>query len=121
MGHGALLLGHAHPAVVEAVQQQVSHGTHYGAAHPLEVEWAELIASMVPSAEKVRFTASGTEAVMLAPRVARVATGRERIVKLQDHFHGWSDIVSPYLDADGATRTPAGVPAALGELTHVVS
>ena len=78
MGHGALLLGHAHPAVVEAVREQVGNGTHYGAAHPLEVEWAELITSLVPSAEKVRFTASGTEAVMLALRVARVATGRDR-------------------------------------------
>jgi glutamate-1-semialdehyde 2,1-aminomutase len=120
MGHGALLLGHAHPAVVEAVREQVSRGTHYGAAHPLEVEWAELIASLVPSAEKVRFTASGTEAVMLALRVARAATGRDRIVKLQEHFHGWSDAVSPYLDADGRTRTPVGVPEALGALTSVV-
>jgi glutamate-1-semialdehyde 2,1-aminomutase len=120
MGHGALLLGHAHPAVVAAVQEQVSRGTHYGAAHPLEVEWAEQIVSLVPSAEKVRFTASGTEAVMLALRVARVATGRDRIVKLQDHFHGWSDVVSPYLDADGQTRTPVGVPEALGLLTSVV-
>ena len=120
MGHGALLLGHAHPAVVQAVRDQVSRGTHYGAAHPLEVEWAELIASLVPSAEKVRFTASGTEAVMLALRVARAATGRDRIVKLQDHFHGWSDAVTPYLDADGTTRTPVGVPDALGTLTTVV-
>jgi glutamate-1-semialdehyde 2,1-aminomutase len=120
MGHGALLLGHAYPAVVEAVRDQVSHGTHYGAAHPLEVEWAELITSLIPSAEKVRFTASGTEAVMLALRVARAATGRDRIVKLQDHFHGWSDVVSPYLDADGTTRTPIGVPEVLGELTEVV-
>jgi glutamate-1-semialdehyde 2,1-aminomutase len=120
MGHGALLLGHAHPAVVRAVQDQASRGTHYGAAHPLEVEWAERIVSLVPSAEKVRFTASGTEAVMLALRVARAATGRDRIVKLQDHFHGWSDAVSPYLDADGNTRTPVGVPEALGALTTVV-
>jgi glutamate-1-semialdehyde 2,1-aminomutase len=120
MGHGALLLGHAHPAVVQAVQEQVSRGTHYGAAHPLEVEWAEQIVSLVPSAEKVRFTASGTEAVMLALRVARAATDRDRIVKLQDHFHGWSDAVSPYLDGDGNTRTPVGVPEAFGELTTVV-
>src|ERR1700694_5080305 len=120
MGHGALLLGHAHPAVVAAVREQVSRGTHYGAANPLEVEWAELIASLVPSAEKVRFTASGTEAVMLALRVARAATGRDRIVKLQDHFHGWSDAVTPYLDADGHTRTPVGVPEVLGALTTVV-
>ena len=120
MGHGALLLGHAHPAIVTAVQEQVARGTHYGAAHPLEVEWAELITALVPSADKVRFTASGTEAVMLALRVARAATGRDRILKLQEHFHGWSDAVSPFLDRDGRTRTPAGVPAALGLLTTVV-
>jgi glutamate-1-semialdehyde 2,1-aminomutase len=120
MGHGALLLGHAHPAVVEALREQVGNGTHYGAAHPLEVEWAEVITSLIPSAEKVRFTASGTEAVMLALRVARAATGRDRVIKLQDHFHGWSDVVSPYLDENGAIQTPIGVPEALGELTHVV-
>jgi glutamate-1-semialdehyde 2,1-aminomutase len=120
MGHGALLLGHAHPAIVTAVQEQVARGTHYGAAHPLEVEWAELITALVPSADKVRFTASGTEAVMLALRVARAATGRDRILKLQEYFHGWSDAVSPFLDRDGRTRTPAGVPAALGLLTTVV-
>ncbi len=120
MGHGALLLGHAYPTVVAALREQMTNGTHYGAAHPLEVEWAELIVSMVPSAEKVRFTASGTEAAMLALRVARVATGRDRIVKLQEHFHGWSDVVSPYLDADGVERTPPGVPDALGALTTVV-
>jgi glutamate-1-semialdehyde 2,1-aminomutase len=120
MGHGALLLGHAYPTVVAALREQMANGTHYGAAHPLEVEWAELIVSLMPSAEKVRFTASGTEAAMLALRVARVATGRDRIVKLQEHFHGWSDVVSPYLDADGVERTPPGVPDALGALTTVV-
>ena len=121
MGHGALLLGHAHPAVVEAVREQVGRGTHYGAANPLEIEWAELITSLIPSAEKVRFTASGTEAAMLAIRVARVATGRDRVVKLVEHFHGWSDVVSPYIDETGATRTPPGVPNAVGALTTVVS
>jgi glutamate-1-semialdehyde 2,1-aminomutase len=120
MGHGALLLGHAHPVVVEAVREQVTRGTHYGAANPLEVEWAELITTLVPSADKVRFTASGTEAVMLALRVARAATGRDRIVKLEEHFHGWSDVVSAFIDDDGYTRTPAGVPQLLGELTSVV-
>ena len=120
MGHGALLLGHAHPGVVQALRDQVSQGTHYGAAHPLEVEWAEQIVSLVPSAEKVRFTASGTEAAMLSLRVARAATGRDRIVKLQEHFHGWSDAVTPFLDAAGTIRTPVGVPAALGTLTTVV-
>jgi glutamate-1-semialdehyde 2,1-aminomutase len=121
MGHGSLLLGHAHPAVVEAVREQVGRGTHYGAANPLEIEWAELITSLIPSAEKVRFTASGTEAAMLAIRVARVATGRYRVVKLVEHFHGWSDVVSPFLDETGATKTPPGVPDAIGALTSVVS
>src|SRR5437867_1515903 len=74
MGHGALLLGHAHPAVVAAVQEQVACGTHYGAAHPLEIDWAELICNLVPAVDQVRFTASGTEAGMLAARLARLAT-----------------------------------------------
>ena len=56
MGHGALLLGHGHPAIVEAVQDQITRGTHYGASHPLEVEWAELIQRLVPSAERIKFT-----------------------------------------------------------------
>ncbi|HEY8673706.1 MAG TPA: aminotransferase class III-fold pyridoxal phosphate-dependent enzyme [Candidatus Dormibacteraeota bacterium] len=120
MGHGALLLGHAHPVVVEAVREQVTRGTHYGAANPLEVEWAELITTLVPSADKVRFTASGTEAVMLALRVSRAATGRDRIVKLEEHFHGWSDVVSAFIGDDGNIRTPPGVPQMLGDLTSVV-
>lgn len=119
MGHGALLLGHAHPAVVAAVCAQVSRGTHYGAGHPLEVEWAELICSMVASVDEVRFTASGTEAAMLALRVARAATGRDVIVKLDDHFHGWSDAVSVNLDG-GVPRVPAGVAPAQLLTTSVV-
>ncbi|MFN2582414.1 MAG: aspartate aminotransferase family protein [Candidatus Dormibacteria bacterium] len=120
MGHGALLLGHAHPAVVNAVQTQVARGTHYGAAHPLEVEWAELIRSMVSSVEEVRFTASGTEAVMLAMRVARAATGRDRIAKLHEHFHGWYDAVSVDLGADGQPRRGPGVPASIAADTRVI-
>ncbi|MBV8301684.1 MAG: aminotransferase class III-fold pyridoxal phosphate-dependent enzyme [Candidatus Dormibacteraeota bacterium] len=120
MGHGALLLGHAHPAVVQAVQEQTARGTHYGAAHPLEVEWAELIRSLLPSCQEVRFTASGTEATMLALRIARTATGRDHVVKLQDHFHGWYDAVSVNLDDAGLPVQAAGVPAALAALTRVV-
>ena len=120
MGHGALILGHAHPAVVAAVQNQVAHGTHYGAAHPLEVEWAELIVSLVPSVSEVRFTASGTEATMLALRIARAATGRDSIVKLRDHFHGWYDAVSVDLDSSGSPVTTAGVAEAVRRDTHVI-
>jgi glutamate-1-semialdehyde 2,1-aminomutase len=119
MGHGALLLGHAHPAVVAAVQDQVTRGTHYGAGHPLEVEWAERVCAMVASVDEVRFTASGTEAAMLAVRVARAATGRDVLVKLDGHFHGWSDAVSVNL-IDGEPHTATGVPATQLQTTTVV-
>src|SRR3989442_14687454 len=71
MGHGALFLGHCHPTVVKAVQEQMVRGTHLGACHELEVRWAELVARLIPCAELVRFTMSGTEATHLAMRVAR--------------------------------------------------
>jgi glutamate-1-semialdehyde 2,1-aminomutase len=121
MGHGALLLGHAHPAVVQAVQEQVARGTHYGASHPLEVEWAETIRSLVPSAEQLRFTASGTEGTMLALRLARAATGRPFVVKLREHFHGWADVVSVDVDDAGAPVASPGVPRELSQATRVVS
>lgn len=120
MGHGALLLGHAHPAIVAAVCEQAARGTHFGAASELEVEWAERIARLVPAAERVRFTSSGTEAVMLALRLARAATGRDVVVKLDGHFHGWSDVVSVDLDAEGRPAAVPGVPGAVAELTRVV-
>ena len=90
-GHGALLLGHSHPEVVQAVTEQVSKGVHYGANSELELEWAELIQKLVPGAERVRFTNSGTEATMLSLRLARAATGRPKIMRLTGHFHGWHD------------------------------
>src|SRR5438132_9930224 len=121
MGHGALLLGHAHPAMVEAVTAQLSRGTHFGAAHPLEVEWAELVTSLVPSAEEVRFTASGTEAAMLSLRLARAATGRDRIGKFDRHFNGWSDAVSVDLGSDRSPSAAPGVAAATAALTTVVA
>ena len=90
-GHGALLLGHNHPKVVEAVHQQLALGTHYGASHELENRWAELVCQLVPSAEWVRFTSSGTEATLLALRLARAFTGRSKLVRFVGHFHGWHD------------------------------
>jgi len=93
-GHGALLLGHQHPQVLGAVEKQLGKGMHLAAANELEVRWARLIHEMVPSAERVRFTSSGTEATQLAMRLARAATGRPRIVRFQSHFHGWHDQVA---------------------------
>jgi glutamate-1-semialdehyde 2,1-aminomutase len=93
-GHGALLLGHQHPKVVEAIQRQLGKGMHLAAGNELEIEWATVIQGMIPSAERVRFTSSGTEATQLAMRLARASTGRSRIVRFQSHFHGWHDQVS---------------------------
>lgn len=91
MGHGALLQGHGFGPIVEAITSQAQKGTHFGACHPLEVRWTELVRDMIPSAERVRFTASGTEATLLALRVARAYTGRNLILKFDGHFHGWHD------------------------------
>jgi len=90
-GHGALLLGHNHPKIVGAIQDALTRGTHFGASHEREIEWAELVTQLIPSGELVEFTLSGTEANMLALRLARAYTGRERVIKFQDHFHGWYD------------------------------
>ena len=100
MGHGSLLMGHSFPPVVEAVRRQMELGTHYGACHELEVRWAELIRKLVPSADRVRFTSSGTEANMLAMRVARAFTGRAKVLFFDGHFHGWHDEAMGYLSSD---------------------
>ncbi|HWQ14686.1 MAG TPA: aminotransferase class III-fold pyridoxal phosphate-dependent enzyme [Roseiflexaceae bacterium] len=101
-GHGALLLGHGHPAVVAAVQEQVARGTHYGAEHPIELRWAELVQRLFPGMERLRFTASGTEATMLALRLARAFTGRPTVLRFEGHYHGWHDLLTRESDADAA-------------------
>ena len=94
MGHGALILGHSHPAWVKAVQEQVARGVHFGENHQLEVEWAELIKSMMPVAERVEFCACGNEANMLGIRLARLFTGRKKVLRFVENFHGWADGVA---------------------------
>jgi glutamate-1-semialdehyde 2,1-aminomutase len=121
-GHGALLLGHSHPDVVRAVQEQVERGTHYGACHESEIEWGRLVQELVPSAERVRFTSSGTEATLMAVRVARLVTGRTKVVKFAGHFHGWHDQLAPAADPphdDPAYPTPGIPDDVLGNLVVV--
>ncbi|MBI1903406.1 MAG: aminotransferase class III-fold pyridoxal phosphate-dependent enzyme [Planctomycetia bacterium] len=112
-GHGALLLGHNHPAVTEAVRRQIERGTHFGACHELEVRWGEWVQKLVPSAERVRFTSSGTEATMLAMRLARASTGRTKVMHFMGHFHGWHDHVafgvSSHFDGTPTPGVLAGV------------
>jgi glutamate-1-semialdehyde 2,1-aminomutase len=112
MGHGALFLGHCHPAVVKAIQGQAARGTHFGASHELEIRWAELVQQLVPSGEMVRFTMSGTEATHLALRVTRAFTGKSKIVKFHGHFHGWHDGVVAGVHPPFEVPLSAGVPGA---------
>lgn len=88
---GPLIAGHAHPRVVEAIVAQAQLGTSYGAPSPREVELAELVTEAVPSVEMLRFVSSGTEAAMSAVRLARAATGREKILKFAGCYHGHAD------------------------------
>ncbi len=90
---GPLILGHAHPDVVAALQEAVAKGTSYGAPSPLEVELAELVRSFLPSVEMVRFVNSGTEATMSALRLARAYTKRDKIVKFEGCYHGHADML----------------------------
>ena len=106
MGFGALILGNAHPAVTEAVSRRVSQGTHLGTTSPAELRWAELVQGLMPSAELVRFTISGTEATLLAIRLARAYTGKTKLVKFREHFHGWHDYVTP----QSGINTSLGIP-----------
>jgi glutamate-1-semialdehyde 2,1-aminomutase len=116
-GHGALLLGHAHPAVVAAVQHQVAQGTHWGSSHESEVRWAELVQRLIPCAKMVRFTASGTEASHLALRLARAYTGKSKVVRFVGHFHGWHDQVAAGSMSHFDGGVPAGIPPSLVEQT----
>ncbi len=117
---GALILGHAHPKVVEAIAAQARRGTSYGMPTELEVELASKIRAALPSCEKVRFVSSGTEATMSAVRLARAATGRDFIIKFEGCYHGHSDSFLSEAGSGLATLGIAacpGVPQALAALT----
>ena len=105
-GHGALLLGHSHPAIASVVASQMTKGTHLGASTELELRWAKAIKTLMPYVEKMRFHSSGTEATLMAFRLARAYTGKNKIVKFQDHFHGWHDYAMA-----GSDQSAPGIPS----------
>ena len=90
-GHGALLLGHGNAEVLAAVHQAIDQGTHFGSNHRQELAWASVVQRLIPTADRVRFTASGTEATHLALRLARAFTGRNKVIRFLSNFHGWHD------------------------------
>lgn len=120
MGNGALLLGHADPAVLDAISRAMDDGTHFGNDHPLHIEWAEWVQRLIPSAGRVRFVNSGSEATLLAIRLARAFTGRRKLLRFEGHFHGWHDDVvhgfQPPFDAPGSL----GVPPSANENTVTI-
>ncbi|MBX9584446.1 MAG: aminotransferase class III-fold pyridoxal phosphate-dependent enzyme, partial [Gemmataceae bacterium] len=120
VGHGALLLGHSPDDVVRAVQEQMARGTHYGACHDLEIEWGRLVQRLVPSAERVRFTGSGTEATLMALRLCRIHTGRPKVLKFLGHFHGWHDAVTVGADPPYDGSPVPGVAEAVAANTVAV-
>ena len=126
---GAVLLGHNDPRINAAVRSAMDlHGISFSTANPLEVELAERLVTMIPSADKVVFSCSGSEATYHAIRLARAFTGRERILKFEGNYHGWHDYVAwnhhfAMADADGSTPEPiaasAGIPAFVRDLVLV--
>jgi len=120
---GPLILGHAHPAVIQAVQEAASHGLSFGMPTECEIEIAELVAKLVPSMERVRFVSSGTEAAMTAIRLARGATGRSKIVKFEGCYHGHADSLLVKAGSGLLTNghpSSAGVPPEVTQHTMVL-
>lgn len=109
--YGAVILGHAHPAVTQAVSAAAADGTSYGAPTPREMKLAEAIRERVPSCERVRFMNSGTEATSTAVRLARGYTGRDRVVTFHGNFHGATDAL---LAAGGSGVATLGLPGTAG-------
>jgi len=117
---GPMILGHAHPDVISAVQESVSHGLGFGAPTEIEIEMADTLCQLVPSMELVRMVSSGTEATMSAIRLARGYTGRDKIVKFEGCYHGHADSLLVKAGSGALTLgepSSAGVPASVAEHT----
>ncbi|MCA9859228.1 MAG: aminotransferase class III-fold pyridoxal phosphate-dependent enzyme, partial [Thermomicrobiales bacterium] len=120
MGHGSLILGHNNPEVMAAVHEASGKGTHFGSGHEAEIEWAEKVVELIPSAELVRFTASGTEATLLAMRLARAYSGKPSILKFEGHFHGWNDYLIKGEKPPFESPSNPGVPDEVGRTVAVL-
>jgi glutamate-1-semialdehyde 2,1-aminomutase len=120
---GPLILGHAYPKVVDAIERAAANGTSFGAPNPYELELAELITAAMPALEMLRFVSSGTEACMSALRLARAFTGRDRIIKFDGCYHGHADSLLVKAGSGALTfgvPSSAGIPKDVAALTIVL-
>ena len=116
MGWGPLILGHSHPAIVQAVGRQLAKFQLLGAQHELEIEVARQICRLVPSAQLVAYSNTGTEAVQLALRLARAFTGRQKFIKFEGHYHGCAhSLLLSYHPANHAVSFGKAIPASEGQ------
>jgi len=124
LGQGPMILGHSPESVLQAVQQAMQQGQLYAGQHELEITLSEKLQQLVPCADLVRYSNSGSEIVQAAMRLARAYTGREKIVKFEGHYHGWFDnvliSVHPPLNLAGPRDCPQPVPASAGQATSVL-
>lgn len=119
MGAASQMMGHCHPEIAAALAAQAGKAIFAADCNPAEIDWSRKICAMIPSADKVRFTASGTEATMLAIRIARAFTGRDKILRVDGHYHGWHDHVMKGAKAGSDVPPSLGVPSVISDLTLV--
>ena len=119
MGSASQMLGHCHPAIVEAIQKQTERAIFSADCHAAEIEWAEWVNRLYPSAKRTRFTASGTESTMLALRLGRACSGKDHVLRVDGHFHGWHDHALKGA-RPGSDQAPSlGIPDVLNDLIHI--
>ncbi len=119
MGSASQMLGHGHPDVVAALRDQAGRAIFSADAHALEAEWAEWVNRLVPCAERTRFTASGSEATMLALRLGRAFSGKDRVLRIDGHYHGWHDHALKGAKPGSDRPTSLGVPRAVSDLIEI--
>ena len=119
MGSASQMLGHCPPKVVAAVQRQMAITPFTGDCHPLEVEWAEAVCALYPAADTIRFVGSGSEATMMAIRLGRAQSGRDKVLRIDGHYHGWHDHVMKGARPALPGIPSLGVPQAVSDLMVV--
>ncbi|MBO9446918.1 aminotransferase class III-fold pyridoxal phosphate-dependent enzyme [Ruegeria sp. R14_0] len=119
MGSASQMLGHCHPTIVDAIQRQAARSIFCADCHEAEIEWAEWVNRLYPSAELTRFTASGTEATMLALRLARAYSGKDHVLRVDGHFHGWHDHALKGAKPGSEQAPSLGIPDAINDLVHI--